>query len=87
MVTVNFQPKNGAEFFAQSLVGETITELAGVPGGVVIWMASGLRALVKKAYCADLTGERIIGFEQEFPKTPKVLTLNFVSGRRTVIEI
>lgn len=79
--------KTGAYFFAESLVGQTIKDITSSDGGVVLGMQSGLRAKIRQTHRTDLGGERIVGFELQFPKSPKAITLSFASGRRAVIEI
>jgi hypothetical protein len=81
------EPKTGSYFFAKSLVGETIEQLTSTETGVVICPKSGLRTKVGRSHFTDIEGEKITGFELQLPKNPKVITLNFASGKRAIIEL
>lgn len=81
------EPKTGGEFFASSLIGEKIAQLSSEGGKIMIRFESGLRAIVKRSYRTDLAGERIVGFEFQFPSNRKAVTFLFASGSRAVMEL
>lgn len=77
--------KRGLEFFVESMVGETISQLTINEDGVCIRMKSGLRVKIMRSYSTDILGEKVVGFEFQFPQNLNVVTLSLASGRKVVM--